>query len=62
MAQKHDAMLKNPDPNPFIDPAGCKAYVDRGEATYQNLLKNPPPAAGPGGPPPGGAPPPAGPR
>jgi metallo-beta-lactamase class B len=62
MAEKHDAMLKNPDRNPFIDPAGCKAYVDRGEATYQNLLKNPPPAAGPGGPPQGGAPSPAGPR
>lgn len=62
MAQKHDAMMKNPDPNPFIDPAGCKAYVDRGEGTYQNLLKSPPPAAAPaaGAPPPaGGAAPPA---
>jgi metallo-beta-lactamase class B len=39
MAKKHDAMMKNPDPNPFIDPAGCKAFVERGEATYQNLLK-----------------------
>jgi metallo-beta-lactamase class B len=39
MAKKHDAMLKNPESNPFIDPAGCKAFVDRGEATYQNLLK-----------------------
>jgi len=56
MAQKHDAMLRNPDSNPFIDPAGCKAYVDRGESTYQNLLKNPPPAAGPGTPPPAGGP------
>jgi metallo-beta-lactamase class B len=62
MEQKHDALMKSADPNPFIDPSGCKAYVERGEATYQNLLKNPPPAGGPGpgGPPPGGAAPPAG--
>lgn len=39
MAKKHDAMMQNSDPNPFIDPAGCKAFVERGEATYQNLLK-----------------------
>jgi metallo-beta-lactamase class B len=45
MAQKHDATLKNPETNPFIDPTGCKAYVERGEGTYQNLLKSPPPAA-----------------
>jgi metallo-beta-lactamase class B len=49
MAKKHDAMLKNPDPNPFIDPAGCKAFVERGEATYQNLLKAVPPASPSGG-------------
>lgn len=49
MAKKHDAMLKNPDPNPFIDPAGCKAFVERGEATYQNLLKATPPASTSGG-------------
>jgi metallo-beta-lactamase class B len=49
MAQKHDALAKNPDTNPFVDPAGCKAYVDRAEATYQKLLKAQapaPPAAG----------------
>jgi metallo-beta-lactamase class B len=58
MAKKHDALMQNADPNPFIDPAGCKAFVDRGEATYQRLLTNPPPAGGPGmgGPPPSGAP------
>ena len=58
MAKKHDALMQNADPNPFIDPAGCKAFVDRGEVTYQKLLTNPPPAGGPGmgGPPPGGAP------
>ena len=55
MEQKHDALLANADPNPFIDPAGCKAFVDRGEATFQNLLTNPPPAGGPGM---GGTPPP----
>jgi len=47
-------MMKDPATNPFIDPAGCKAYVERGEATYQNLLKGPPPGAS-GPPPPGGA-------
>jgi metallo-beta-lactamase class B len=52
MAQKHDALMKNPATNPFIDPAGCKSYVERGEATYQNLLKSPPPTAS--GPPPAG--------
>ncbi|HXQ25810.1 MAG TPA: subclass B3 metallo-beta-lactamase [Candidatus Acidoferrales bacterium] len=58
MPKKHDALMQNADPNPFIDPAGCKAFVDRGEATYQKLLTNPPPAGGPGpgGPPPAGAP------
>jgi metallo-beta-lactamase class B len=47
MAKKHDAMLKNSSPNPFIDPDGCKAVMGRAEATYQNLLKSPPPAAAP---------------
>ena len=55
MQKKHDALMQGADPNPFIDPAGCKAYVDRGEATYQKLLTIPPGAAV--GPPPGGAPP-----
>jgi metallo-beta-lactamase class B len=60
MDQKHDALTKGADPNPFIDPAGCKAFVDRGEATFQKLLTSPPPAAppvgaaAPGGPPAGG--------
>ena len=48
MPKKHDALLKNPETNPFIDPAGCKAFMERAEGTYQNLLKNPPPAAPPG--------------
>jgi len=54
LQKKHDALVANPDPNPFIDPAGCKAYMDRAEATYQKLLTSPPPAAGAatGGPPP----------
>jgi metallo-beta-lactamase class B len=46
MAKKHDAMLTSPNPNPFIDPAGCKAFVERGESTYQNLLKAAPPVGG----------------
>jgi metallo-beta-lactamase class B len=45
MAKKHDALLRNPVPNPFIDPDGCKAFMGRAEATYQNLLKS---AAGAG--------------
>ncbi len=44
MEKKHGALVAGADPNPFIDPAGCKAYVDRGEATYQKLLTSPPPA------------------
>ena len=46
LQKKYDALVKNADPNPFIDPAGCKAYVDRGEATYEKLLTNPAPDAG----------------
>ncbi len=38
MEQKHDALAKGADPNPFIDPAGCKAFVDRTEASYQQAL------------------------
>jgi len=38
MEQKHDALLKGADPNPFIDPAGCKAFVDRAEDSYQQAL------------------------
>ncbi len=39
MEKKHDALLKGASPNPFIDPAGCKAFMDRGESTYQKLLQ-----------------------
>lgn len=39
MAKKHDTALQHPDPNPFVDPAGCRAFVERAEASYQNLLK-----------------------
>ena len=38
MEQKHDALMKGADPNPFIDPAGCKAFVDRAEDSYQQAL------------------------
>ena len=59
MPKKHDVLMKNPDTNPFIDPAGCKAFMDRAEGTYQNLLKSPPPATPPAG---GATPPASGPR
>jgi len=54
LQKKHDALVANVDPNPFIDPVGCKAYMDRAEATYQKLLSSASPAAGAatGGPPP----------
>lgn len=25
-------------PNPFVDPAGCRAYLDKGEAIYRQRL------------------------
>ena len=46
MQKKHDALMQNANPNPFVDPAGYKAYVDRMEAAYQKLLTSPPPVAG----------------
>lgn len=46
MEKKHEALIKNPTQNPFIDPEGYKAYVERMEAAYQKLLANQPPAAG----------------
>jgi metallo-beta-lactamase class B len=49
LPKKHDALMAKADPNPFIDPAGCKAYVDRAEASYQKLLTNPAPGAGAAG-------------
>lgn len=39
MQAKRAALAANPKgPNPFIDPAGCKAYLDRGEATFRARL------------------------
>jgi metallo-beta-lactamase class B len=46
LQKKHDALVASADPNPFVDPAGCKAYLDRAEATYQKLLTTPPSAPG----------------
>jgi len=46
MQKKHDALMQNANPNPFVDPVGYKAYVDRMEAAYQKLLTSPPPVAG----------------
>jgi metallo-beta-lactamase class B len=39
MEKKHDALMNGADPNPFIDPAGCKAFVDRVEDGYQQALQ-----------------------
>jgi metallo-beta-lactamase class B len=39
MEQKHDALMKGADPNPFIDPQGCKEFVERAEASYQAALQ-----------------------
>ena len=57
MQKKHDALMQGASPNPFVDPTGCKTYVDRQEVAYQKLLANQPPATGPGpgAPPPGAA-------
>ena len=49
MQKKHDALMQGAKPNPFIDPAGYKAYVDRQEAAYQKLLTSPPPPNGAAG-------------
>jgi len=36
---KRQAMLAHPGaPNPFIDPAGCKAFIDRNEAAFRKKL------------------------
>jgi metallo-beta-lactamase class B len=40
MQQKHDALMKGADPNPFIDPAGYQAYVARSEASYQKIVQS----------------------
>jgi metallo-beta-lactamase class B len=45
LEKKHQELVNDPNaPNPFIDPTGCKAFVDRAEATYQKLLTAPPQA------------------
>ena len=46
LQKKHDALMQGANPNPFIDPLGYKAYVDRQEAAYQKLLTSPPPPNG----------------
>lgn len=39
LEQKHDALMKSADPNPFIDPQGCKEFVERAQASYQAALQ-----------------------
>jgi metallo-beta-lactamase class B len=39
LTEKREAMAKNPSENPFIDPAGYRAYIARAEAAYQKALQ-----------------------
>ena len=39
LAQKREAMSKNPAQNPFIDPAGYQAYIARAEGVFQTELQ-----------------------
>lgn len=55
MEQKHDALMKGADPNPFIDPAGCKAFVDRAEDSYRQAVQRESAGAAPANPTPGNA-------
>ena len=39
MLAKRQAMLDHPSaPNPFVDPAGCKAFIDKNEAAFRLKL------------------------
>jgi hypothetical protein len=39
MLKKRQAMADHPGaPNPFVDPAGCKAFIDHGEADFKQKL------------------------
>ena len=39
MLAKRQAMLEHPSaPNPFVDPAGCKTFIDRNEAAFEKKL------------------------
>jgi metallo-beta-lactamase class B len=40
LAQKREAMSKNPAQNPFIDPAGYQAFVARAEGVFQTELQH----------------------
>ena len=39
LVQKREAMSKNPAQNPFIDPAGYRAYIQGAEAAFQAELQ-----------------------
>lgn len=39
LLEKRERLLKGTTPNPFIDPAGYKAYVTRTEAAFEAALK-----------------------
>jgi metallo-beta-lactamase class B len=38
MLAKRKAMDASPGTNPFVDPAGCKAYLERGEAEFKRRM------------------------
>ena len=40
LAQKREAMSRNPAQNPFIDPAGYQAYIVRAEGVFQTELQH----------------------
>ena len=39
LTDKRNALLRGRKPNPFIDPAGYRAYVDRSEAVFRAELR-----------------------
>src|SRR5262245_1875088 len=39
LAEKRKAQLSGVSPNPFIDPAGYRAYIDRAEARYHERIE-----------------------
>ena len=37
-AEKQERLNRGEKPNPFVDPAGCRAYIDESEELFQTLL------------------------
>ncbi len=38
LKEKHEALERGKEPNPFIDPVGYRAYVDRAETDFRKRL------------------------